>query len=44
LDSDARVSPQLTTSITLGRPHIVQEGNGQIRLTPVLHPLVSGPN
>ncbi len=38
LRSDARVKSQMTTSITVERPHIVIEGNGRIiRLTPVLN-------
>jgi len=43
LDNEAGVKAQMTTAITLGRPHIVLEGNGQIRLTPSLHPTVVGP-
>jgi hypothetical protein len=44
LDTEAGVKAQMTTAITLGRPHIVVEGNGQIiRLTPSLHPTVDGP-
>ncbi|HWY28780.1 MAG TPA: DUF4382 domain-containing protein [Candidatus Sulfotelmatobacter sp.] len=36
IDSGARVEPQMTTSVTVDRPHIVIQGNNQIRLTPVL--------
>ena len=39
----AIVKGQMITSITLGRPHIVREGNGQIRLTPDLNSTVTGP-
>ncbi|OLD05292.1 hypothetical protein AUG19_03860 [archaeon 13_1_20CM_2_54_9] len=42
LRPEAHVGVQMTTSITLDRPHIV-EGNGQIRLTPALHAVVNGP-
>ncbi len=37
LSPDARISGQKTTSIIVDRPHIVADGNNQIRLTPVLH-------
>ncbi|OLD11514.1 MAG: hypothetical protein AUI50_01500 [Crenarchaeota archaeon 13_1_40CM_2_52_14] len=37
IDSGASVEPQMTTSIVADRPHIVVEGNGTIRLTPVLN-------
>ncbi len=43
LSPEAHVGAQMTTSITLDRPHIVVEGNGQIRLTPALHAAVNGP-
>ena len=43
LDTEAGVNAQKTTSITLGRPHIVVEGSDKIRLTPSLHPTVVGP-
>ncbi len=36
LNSGASVKAQMSTSIVADRPHIVIEGNGQIRLTPVL--------
>ena len=36
LNSGASVKAQMSTSIVANRPHIVIEGNGQIRLTPVL--------
>ncbi len=36
LDSGASVKAQMSTSIVADRPHIVIEGSGQIRLTPVL--------
>ena len=36
LDSGASVKGQMSTSIIANRPHIVIEGNDQIRLTPVL--------
>src|SRR5712691_2952336 len=37
LNPDARISGQMTTSITVDRPHIVVDGSNQIHLTPVLH-------
>lgn len=43
LSPEARVGVQMTTSLTLDRPHIVVEGNGRIRLTPALHADVTGP-
>ena len=36
INSGASVKAQMSTSIVADRPHIVIEGNGQIRLTPVL--------
>ena len=40
-----RVAGQLNTSIVASRPHIVVQGNGTIRLTPVLHAdKVTGPD
>jgi hypothetical protein len=44
LDSGATVKAQMTTSITVDRPHIVIEGK-TIRLSPVLHiDSISGPS
>jgi hypothetical protein len=44
LDSGASIKPQLTTSITADRPHIVI-ANSTVRLSPVLHvDNISGPN
>jgi hypothetical protein len=44
LDSGATVKAQMSTSVIAVRPHIVVEGGGQIRLTPVLNvDSVSGP-
>jgi len=44
LDSGAIVKAQMSTSIVVDRPHILIEGNGTIRLTPVLNvDSVSGP-
>src|SRR5690348_5797143 len=44
LDSGATVAPQMSTSVVADRPHIVIQGNGTIRLTPVLNvDSVSGP-
>ena len=44
LDSGASVKAQMSTSMVADRPHIVIEGNGQIRLTPVLNvDSVNGP-
>jgi Domain of unknown function (DUF4382) len=37
LDSGAIVQPQMSTSVVANRPHIVIEGDGTIRLTPVLN-------
>jgi hypothetical protein len=37
LDSGAIVRPQMSTSVVADRPHIVIEGDGTIRLTPVLN-------
>ncbi|TMI08027.1 DUF4382 domain-containing protein [Candidatus Bathyarchaeota archaeon] len=45
LDSGASIKPQMTTSITAERPHIIIEGINTIRLSPVLHvDDISGPN
>jgi len=44
LDSGAGIKPQMTTSITADRPHIVI-ANSTVRLSPVLHvDNISGPN
>jgi hypothetical protein len=44
LDSGATIRAQMSTGIVAHRPHIVIEGNDQIRLTPVLNvDSVSGP-
>jgi hypothetical protein len=37
LDSGATVNAQMSTSVVADRPHIVIQGDGQIRLTPVLN-------
>ncbi len=42
LSPEAHVGVQMTTSITLDRPHIVVEDT-QIRLTPALHAAANGP-
>jgi hypothetical protein len=45
LDSGASIKPQMTTSITAERPHIVIEAINTIRLSPVLHVnSISGPH
>jgi len=44
VNSGAIVQPQMSTSVVADRPHIVIQGNGTIRLTPVLNvDSVSGP-
>jgi hypothetical protein len=44
IDSGATVKAQMSTSVVADRPHIVVEGKGQIRLTPVLNvDSVTGP-
>jgi hypothetical protein len=44
VDSGATVKAQMSTSVVADRPHIVIEGDGQIRLTPVLNVTsVNGP-
>jgi len=45
IGSGASVEPQMTTGIVADRPHIVIQGDGTIRLTPVLNvDSVSGPS
>jgi hypothetical protein len=43
LGESAVVKGQMITNIIIGRPHIVQEGNGHIRLTPSLNATITGP-
>jgi len=44
IDSGATVKAQMSTSIVADRPHIVIEGNGQVKLTPILNvDSVTGP-
>jgi hypothetical protein len=45
MGSGASVEPQMTTNVVADRPHIVIQGDGTIRLTPVLNvDSVSGPS